>query len=87
MDAFQQATAVITVMGVLIGSLWLLRQRGIVSWRGLARSNQCERKLQVVERVQLSPQHCLCLVRIEHRTLLIGTSPSDCRVLTEDPRP
>jgi hypothetical protein len=35
----------------------------------------------VIERLQLTPQHALCLVRINKRTILIGTAPAGCHLL------
>jgi flagellar biogenesis protein FliO len=40
----------------------------------------------VIERLQLTPQHALCLVQLGQRTLLIGTSPTSCDVLDEHRR-
>jgi flagellar biogenesis protein FliO len=72
-DAFQQFFIVGAVMIAFASALYALQRRGIVRF--------ADRKMQMVERLQLTPQHALCLVRLEDRTLLIGTAPSSCTLL------
>jgi flagellar biogenesis protein FliO len=42
------------------------------------------RSLEVIERLQLTPQHALCLVRMNKRTMLIGTAPAGCHLLDKE---
>ena len=49
-------------------------------------SGSTQRKLEVLERVALGPQHSIHLVRVGDRQVLIGTSPSSCQVLESNPR-
>ncbi|WP_257644419.1 flagellar biosynthetic protein FliO [Nevskia soli] len=82
----QQLMIAAAVLAGLGGSIWLLQRRGLASFGGFAKFGgfavrRPERKLQVIEKLQLTPQHSLCLVRMEGRTLLISTAPSSCRLL------
>ena len=78
MDILQQITMVGAVLALLGGALWFLRRRG--KWNGFPVRG--ERKLAVIERLTLTPQHTICLVRVGDRTMLIGTAPSMCQVLS-----
>lgn len=83
MDGFQQFFVAGAVLAALAASLWALQRTGVVRFKGIPGVKSGDRKLQIIERLQLTPQHSLCLVRIERRTLLIGTSPASCHVLDE----
>lgn len=39
--------------------------------------------MQVLERLPLTPQHSLHLVRIDGRTLVVSSGPGGCTVLEE----
>jgi flagellar biogenesis protein FliO len=80
-DAFQQFFIVGAVMIAFASALYALQRRGIVRFAGGGFKPRADRKMQMVERLQLTPQHALCLVRLEDRTLLIGTAPSSCTLL------
>jgi flagellar biogenesis protein FliO len=82
----QQLMIAAAVLAGLGGSIWLLQRRGFAKFGGLSKFGgfavrRPERKLQIIEKLQLTPQHSLCLVRMEGRTLLISTAPSSCRLL------
>jgi flagellar biogenesis protein FliO len=83
----QQLLIICAVLASFVVALWTLRRRGLVRFASLKFGGRPERKLQVLERLQLTPHHSLCLVRMEERTLLIGTAPSSCHVLDQTPRP
>ena len=81
--AEQIATAA-GVLALLLATVFLLSKRGTVRFnfqRGGASRN---RKLEVVERLPLTPQHSLHLVRLEGRLLLLGVSPAGCNLLQND---
>lgn len=81
---WEQTLAVIVVLGLLVGSLWLLRRKGFASVKlGFGASHS--RRLELVERMALTPQHSLHLVRVEDRLLLIGLSPQSCASLAAFP--
>jgi flagellar biogenesis protein FliO len=92
LDSMQQLMIAAAVLAGLGGTIWLLQRRGLAKFGSLAKFGgfaklgglairRPERKLQVIEKLQLTPQHSLCLVRMEGRTLLISTAPSSCRLL------
>jgi flagellar biosynthetic protein FliO len=79
MDVIGQMAAVAAVLGLLGGALWWLRRRGIATLAiGRKRSR---RKLELVERLPLSPQHSLHLVRLGETMLLVAASPGGCRLI------
>ena len=81
MDPFQEFFIVGAVMIAFSGALFALQRRGLVRFTGTAFKPRADRQMQIVERLQLTPQHALCLVRLDGRTLLIGTAPSSCTLL------
>ena len=81
MELFQQFVMVLVVLGLLCGALWLLKRKG---WArtGMRRSGDGgQPRLEVIDRLPLTPQHSLHLVRLADRTLLIGLSPNGCNLL------
>jgi flagellar biogenesis protein FliO len=76
MEFFQQGLALVVVFGLLGTALWFVktRQNPNLHLRG-------ERRMEVVERVALTPQHTLCLVKVDDRLIMIGTAPSSCQVI------
>ena len=85
MEMTEQLLAVFVVLGLLCGSLWLLKRKGWVrtSLRRPARPGQP--RLEVLDRLALTPQHSLHLVRLADRTLLVGLSPQGCNLLESGP--
>ena len=83
MDLLQPLAAVVLVLGLLGGALWLLRRRGMASFAlpGIGRGQA--RQMEVVERVALSAQHALHLVRLGERSFVVSTSPSTCELVVE----
>jgi flagellar biogenesis protein FliO len=81
MQEIQHALSVLFVLALLGGSLFWLRRKGVARFaiRGIGRA--AERRMQMVERLPLTPQHSLHLVRIGGRLLLIAVSPGSCAVL------
>jgi len=85
MEGTEQLLAVIVVLGLLSGSLWLLKRKGLVrtSFRRPVRPG--EPRLEVIDRLALTPQHSLHLVRVADPTLLVGLSPQGCNLLESGP--
>jgi flagellar biogenesis protein FliO len=83
LDAIEQAAIIGVVLGVLATALWILQRRGLVRLQGFGVGSRQVRELQLVERLQLTPQHSLCLVRMNNKTLLIGTAPTSCTLLSK----
>jgi hypothetical protein len=84
MDVLRQVFSVLLVFSLLGGVLWALRRGGRISFRGLARMRvQGNTKSMVaMERLALTPQHTLHLVRIHGREVLVATHPQGCSVVT-----
>ena len=75
MDFGQQYWAAAAVLGVFGACLWWLRRRGP------AAAGRGGRRLTSIERLPLSAQHTLHLVRVDERAFLIASSPAGCAVL------
>ena len=78
MDLLQQAVAIFAVFGFLGAGLWVLNRRGLASFG--VRSG-ATRRMQLIERLPLTAQHSLHLVRVEGRLMLVASSPGGCTVL------
>jgi len=78
MEAIQPMAAVVLVLSLLAGSLFLLKK-----FRLPRRSFLGPRRMEVVERVALGPHHALHLVRVGDRTMVVATAPSSCQLLCE----
>ena len=75
----EQILAVFLVLALLVTSLWLLRRKGMATVNfGLAKRLSPTKQMQVVDRVSLTPQHSLHLVRVQNQIFLVGVSPSGC---------
>ena len=85
MESMEQLSAVMVVLGLLCASLWLMKKKGWArtSFRRPARPGQP--RLEVLDRLSLTPQHSLHLVRVADRTLLVGLSPQGCNLLESGP--
>ena len=83
MDLAQQLLAVLFVILLLLGVLFVARRRplGICPrWLG---GVSARRTIEVLERTALTPQHTLHVVRIAGAVLVLGASPSGVSVLRE----
>jgi len=80
MQLTEQIGMVLLVFALLGGLLWFTKKRGLAAFRVGGRSEN-GRRLEVLERVPLTAQHALHLVRVADRTILIATAPSSCTLL------
>lgn len=81
MDTLQPILAVFVVLGLLGGTLYLLRSKGLARFNGKAFVRSGNRQMRALERLPLSPQHSLHLVSVGGKTLLIAVSPGGCTVV------
>jgi len=72
MDWVRQLLAAAAVIGLLVASLAWLRRRGLA--RGA--HAPANRRLEVLERAALTPQHSLHLIRMDDHVILVGRSPT-----------
>ena len=80
MAEFSQIAAVFFVMILLGGCLWLLRAKGLAAFSGLPVRKRTG-TLELLERLPLSAQHSLYLVRYRDRELLVAASAAGCSVV------
>ena len=84
MEVIQQTLVVVFVLGLLGGTLYWLRSKGLARFNGKGMGRIGGRRMQTVERLALTPQHSLHLVSVSGRVLLIGVSPGGCSVLDSE---
>ncbi len=88
MDVLRQVFSVLLVFSLLGAVLWALRRGGKVSLRGFLGMRTLERtkSMVVVERMALTPQHTLHVVRVNGREMVLATHPQGCTIMTkQDP--
>ena len=83
MELIGQVTAVAGVLTLLLAILWWLRRRGFVQVGAMRLPRG--RRMERLERLALSPQHTLHLVRVADRALLIGAHAGGCTLLESMP--
>jgi flagellar biogenesis protein FliO len=83
MDTLQPLLAVFFVLALLGGALFVLKKRGAASFRFTRQSPPGVRRMEVLERLTLSPQHALHVVRVGGRSLVVATAPTSCHLLCD----
>ena len=81
MEEIQQWLAVAAVLTMAGAALYVLRNKGLLRFAIQANRSDSDRRLQSLERLPLTAQHSLHLVRVAERVLLIAVSPNGCSVL------
>ncbi len=85
MDVMRQACSVLLVFSLLGALAWALRRggRGQIFGAGLARKRVQgnTRAMVAIERLALTPQHTLHLVRLNGREVLVATHPRGCSII------
>lgn len=84
MNFVQYAGAIILVLALLFLLLGVLQRRGLAHFQLPIGVRTGEKRMEVLERLPLTPQHSLHLVRVHGEVLLVGVSPSGCALLRED---
>jgi len=84
MSMGDQLASVLGVLAILIAVLLLLSRKGALRLNFGGRNGSRTKKLEVVERLPLTPQHSLHLVRLADRLILLGVSPAGCNLLQND---
>jgi flagellar biosynthetic protein FliO len=83
MSLAQQMAGVCGVLAILIATIFLLSKRGLARVNFRIGGSSRARNLEVVERLPLTPQHSLHLVRMADRFLLLSVSPAGCSLLQD----
>ena len=82
MDVLQQIAAVCLVIGLAVLAAALSRKGSgglkVWRWRGPASG-----RMELVERLMITPQHSLCIVRVDGREVMVGVSPGGMSVMKE----
>lgn len=81
MNVIQYVGAVTLVIALLLLCIGALRRTGIADLKVAIGGKNQPRAMQVIERLSLTPNHSLHLVRCEGEVLLVGISPSGCSLL------
>jgi len=81
METFQQIAVALLVLGLLGGLLYWLRAKGFAVFGVKDARRGGDRRMQSLERLALSPQHSLHLIRVGERALLVAVSPGGCTVV------
>ena len=89
MDNLGQLGAVLLVLALLSALVYGLRGKRLPGFARDLRFASGPKRLQVIERVALTAQHTLCLVRVGDRELIVTTAPGNCQVVPafENSRP
>jgi flagellar biogenesis protein FliO len=86
MDLISQLLTVFTVFGLLGLALFWMRRTGMARFNfgSIKPANTRDREMQVLERVPVTPQHSLLLVRVNESKMLICFSPAGASVTMLD---
>lgn len=84
MEILQQLLAVALVLGAVWALVWVMKRKGWAQAR-IRRSPGSQTQLEVIDRLTLTPQHSVHLIRLADRILLVGLSPNGCNVLETAP--
>jgi flagellar biogenesis protein FliO len=80
MEIFSQAAAIVGVLLLLAATLFVLQRRGLAAF---ALRPGPERRMQLLERLPLTAQHALHLVRIDGKVLIVASAPGGCTLLVD----
>jgi flagellar biogenesis protein FliO len=81
MESLQQLLTVVFVLALLGGTVYWLRSKGMARFTTRSLGRKLNRRMESIERLPLTPQHSLHLVRVAGRVLLIAVSPGGCSIL------
>ena len=79
----QQFLAVILVLLSLWGAVWFLRRKGLAVRSAPLLGRKQAHSIEQVDRMRLTPQHSIHLLRVEGRKLLVAVHPQGVTLLSE----
>ena len=85
MDIYSQILAVALVLALLGAALWALRRVAGIRPRWPGTAGRQESMLELHDRLSLSPQHALHLVRVGDRAVLVAVHSAGCVLLESRP--
>jgi flagellar biogenesis protein FliO len=77
MEFTGQMLLALAVPAVLAALLWWLQRRGLARLTSPGKA----RRMQLIERLPLTAQHSIHLVRVEDKVLIVASAPGGCTVL------
>jgi flagellar biogenesis protein FliO len=80
MDFSQQIIIAVVVLGLLGALVRIARDRGLAQF-SFSKGPAKPRRMEVLERLTLTPNHSLHLVTVDKLTVLVSVSPSGCQLL------
>lgn len=83
----QQLLAVLFVLLAVWGAVVFLRTKGFAIATSSLRQRKEAHPIEQLDRMRLTPQHSIHLLRINERSLLIGVHPHGITILQGDERP
>lgn len=85
MDVLRQVLSVLLVFSLLGATLWMLRRGGRLSFnarkRVLGFTKGTVKSMVAVERLSLTAQHTLHIVRVNGQEFLVATHPQGCSLI------
>ena len=79
----RQALSVLLVFSLLGLALWKLRRPGSSLRPPWRKAGAGPRSLEPVERLVLTPQHALHLIRVQGREVVVATHPHGCTLIAD----
>ena len=75
MEIAEQIAGILAVFGLLAFAVWTLGKKNGRPWFGFRNRAKLEGGMTVADRLVLTPQHSLHLVRVGDRMVLLATHP------------
>ena len=85
MEMVNQILSVLLVLGLLGATLWWLKKKNLVRLGVRGRRKRDGARLEAIERLPLSAQHALHLVRVADRAVLVAVHSAGCTMLESRP--
>ncbi len=79
----QQFLAVVFVLLSLWAALWFLRRKGVAVRGTPLLGRKQAHSIEHLDRMRLTPQHSIHLLRVEGRKILVAVHPQGITLLTE----
>lgn len=81
MDLVRESVGITLVFALLWAALWVLRKKGLIQAGNAFRRPAGGCNIEVIDRVRLTPQHSVHIVRVMERRLVVGVHASGFTLL------